>query len=292
MSIPHTARQENVRSRDIPEHAFARTRAPLPAMPGEYGDSDAYDRYMGRWSAFLARQFLDFAGIGAAERVLDVGSGTGSLTGVIAASTRASRIVGIDPVAQFVRCARQRFGDPRVTFDCGDAGELPYPDSDFDASLAQLSFHHFSEQENALCEMLRVTRSGGIVAACEWDSGAGMEMFHILRDTLAAVHPQSGAQHSLRQYAGESELLGLWQACGIEDAEEEALVVPLRFTDFDDFWIPFTEGPSGVLNRLNTLSPALREDFRRKLRHTLLDGKSDGPITLQARAWAVRGRVP
>ena len=169
---------------------------PIPVTPGKYGNCDAYDRYMGRWSALLATQFLDFAGVLTAGRILDVGSGTGSLTRSIAAVTAARRIVGIDPVGPFVSAARYRFGDARVSFDHGDVDNLPYRDSDFDACLAQLSFHHFSDGQRALQEMLRVTRSGGVVAACEWDSGPAMEMFHLLWDTLKAVHPQLDRQDS------------------------------------------------------------------------------------------------
>jgi SAM-dependent methyltransferase len=297
MSIPLSTTQAKIRHAERPGHTFAQAPTPQPHTPGKYGNGEAYDRYMGRWSTLLARQFLEFVEIGTAQHVLDIGSGTGSLIGVIAASTKASRIVGIDPVPQFVQSARQRFGGPRVTFDYGDARELPFPDSEFDASLSLLSFHHIPDGKDAAYEMLRVTRAGGIVAACEWDcawdSGPGMEMFRVLHETLLTVHPQSESQYSLRrQYGGRGELLGIWKACGIKDAKEIHLTVPLTFTDFDDFWIPFIEGPSSVVNCLSTLSPALKNGFQRKLRRALLGDRPNGPIELLARAWAVRGRVP
>ena len=38
-----------------------------------------YERYMGRWSRLLAPHYLAFAGVKDGQRVLDIGTGTGSL---------------------------------------------------------------------------------------------------------------------------------------------------------------------------------------------------------------------
>lgn len=265
---------------------------PRSRAPGNYGDGDAYDRYMGRWSLLLARKFLDFARVETADSVLDVGSGTGSLTAAITASAGPARVVGLDPVASFVRAARARFSDPRVRFDHGDACDLPYSDASFDACLAQLSFHHFPDGHRALSEMVRVTRPGGVIAACEWDRGSGMEMFHALWETLAEVHPWPESWRHPRPFAGNGDLLALWRDVGLEDAEQARLVVPLRFDGFDDFWTAFVDGPSTVLKHREVLVPSSRDAFRRKLRERFLGGGPEGPFELQARAWAVRGQVP
>jgi len=276
------------RSESVPTKPFA----PHPPTPGRYGNSEAYERYMGRWSRLLAQKFLGFIALESVNSVLDVGAGTGALTTVLAKDTDIPRIVGIDPIEAFVHAARRDSGDRRLRFDVGHAGDLPYPDDAFDATLAQLSFHHFPDPDAALRQMQRVTRSGGLVAACDWDAGPSMELFYVLWDTLAEIYPPALDAKNLRSYAGPGRLQNHWRAAGLKHIEETALVVPLAFADFDDFWTPFVGSPSSVLVQLARLSPALRRNFRAALKKRLLSGKNEGPFTLHARAWAVRGTVP
>ncbi len=264
---------------------------PVQAVPGGYGSADAYDRYMGRWSALLARQLLEFANVSASKSILDVGCGTGSLTKIVAESISANLIVGIDPIEQFIHSARRKVRDQRVVFEYGKAEQLPYAQGSFDTSLAQLCVHHFSDGDRAIREISRVTRSGGIVAACEWDAGSGMEMFQVLFDSLESVLPGESSERPARNYATEGELSALWKTCGLRDVEETALTVQLRFADFEDFWVPVTEGPSSVYKQYCRLSPLMQDEFQLVLKRRLLAGWSDGPFTLNAKAWAVKGRV-
>ncbi len=92
-----------------------------------FSDPEAYDQRMGRHSRLLAPIFIRFiGGIYDGDHVLDVGCGTGSLTFTIANTTKASKIVGIDRSAGFIEYVRSANADPRVTFEVGDAQQLPY----------------------------------------------------------------------------------------------------------------------------------------------------------------------
>ncbi len=296
-SNPEMSRQPRTsRGALLAEPAHGSERPPTaPAHTASpYGTGAAYDRYMGRWSRYLARQFLAFAEIGPAEQVLDVGCGTGALTAALATATDATQIVGIDPQPGLLHAARQRLGEcwetrPRIAFDCAGAGDIPHPDGRFDASLSLLSFHHFRSDVRALPEMRRATRPGGIVAACEWDSGPGMELFEIPRATLAAVYPPATDAITFSRYAGPGELAHLWRAAGLHEVEERAITLPLTFADFQDFWRPFIEGPASVARLVKQLPAPLQGEFRRELKRRLLRSQSDGSFILQAHARAVRG---
>ena len=101
------------------------------------GGAQAYENLMGRWSCRLAGPFLDFAGLGEGERVLDVGCGNGSLTFAIAERPVAA-VTGIDLTEAYVAYARERNRDGRVTLEAGDACALPYDDASFDRALSML----------------------------------------------------------------------------------------------------------------------------------------------------------
>jgi ubiquinone/menaquinone biosynthesis C-methylase UbiE len=90
-------------------------------------------------------------------RVLDVGCGTGSLVRTVAAMTRHSVIVGIDPAQPFLEYARTQVADPRITFDRGTALDLPYPARAFDSTLSLLVLMFLPHPEQAARKMRRVT---------------------------------------------------------------------------------------------------------------------------------------
>ena len=58
---------------------------------------DAYEAMMGRWSRQLAPLFIDFVGVRDADKVLDVGCGTGSLTTTLARVSGASKLNSFKP---------------------------------------------------------------------------------------------------------------------------------------------------------------------------------------------------
>src|SRR5690348_11157744 len=103
-------------------------------------DSTAYERFMGRWSAQLAPQLVAFAGVHDGETVLDVGSGTGSLSAAVVAVDPTGTVLGVDPSEAFVAHARRAV--PAARFEVGDAQRLRLHDDTCDriVSLLVLNF--------------------------------------------------------------------------------------------------------------------------------------------------------
>jgi len=258
-----------------------------------FSDAEAYDRRMGRHSRILASVFIRFiGGIHDGDRVLDVGCGTGSLAFTIANTTRASKIVGIDLSEPFIEYNRSTNADPRVTFEVGDAHQLTYLEASFDKSLFLLAIQFVSNPPQVVAEMRRVTRPGGIVALCSWDSTGGMEMITIFKKAAKALDPSAEFPSDSAAPRKEGTIRALLIESGLSEVEENALTIQMNFDSFDDIWLPFSrdEGPEG--SYMVKLSPEHKLALHDKFRQDVLQGRPDGPLTLQARAWAARGKVP
>lgn len=254
---------------------------------GMFGNAEAYERFMGRWSRLIAADFLDFAALGADSRVLDLGCGTGALAQSIAARCPTSRVVGIDPSAEYIACAAAAAGTERLSFAVGAAQSLPFEADSFDAAVSLLVFNFIPAPQQALSELRRVVCPGGEIAAAVWDYGEAMQMLRIFWDAATALEPGAAVhdeKHMPLCLAGE--LQALWDSAGLSAVTEQGLEKAACFASFNDFWSPFLlgQGPAGAYVRSLPAAGvvALREELARRL--------PPAPFTLRARAWAVRGR--
>src|SRR6478735_8531611 len=130
---------------------------------------DAYERVMGRWSRQLALPFLDFVGTAEGDRVLDVGCGTGHLTFAVARRSGSGELRGVDLAQPYIEHARRHNQDARIVFEVADACALPFADKHFDRVLSLLVLHFVPQAEQAIAEMRRVAKPGGVVGAAVWD---------------------------------------------------------------------------------------------------------------------------
>lgn len=258
-----------------------------------FAESDAYEQFMGRWSRRLAPVLVKFASVGERDSVLDIGSGTGALAFALAEAMPAVRVTGVDPSSAYVRYAQTRAPGDRVRFLVGDAQALQMADATFDTTLSLLVMNFIPDPARALREMVRVTRSGGIVAAAVWDYGEGMEMLRVFWDEAVALDPAIAARDERHMpLSRRGELAASWRAAGLQQVDEQPIAVELSFASFDDYWRPFLggQGPAGAYT--SSLPQARRDALEARLRSRLLGARQDGPFTLRARAWAVKGVVP
>lgn len=273
--------------------ALAQTTLATEAEAKMFAVSDGYERFMGRWSRLLAPIYLAFAGVKNGDRVLDVGTGTGSLAAAVEASMPASEIIGVDRSEGFIAYAQKHVTSARAHFEVGDAQSLKFRDAAFDNTLALLVMNFIPDPDKAIAEMRRVTREHGVVSACVWDYDAGMQMLRFFWDEAVAFDPAiepKDERHMKLSHQGE--LGDLWRKAGFLNVKEQPLVIDQAYSSFNDYWEPFTKGagPGGAF--VVSLSEDRRQQLEARMRKRLLGDRQDGPLTLTARAWCARGEVP
>ena len=235
-------------------------------------DGDAYDDFMGRYSTRLAPLFADFAGVRSGMRALDVGAGTGALTGELV--SRGAEVAAADPSPEFVAVLRERF--PSLQVEQAPAESLPWGDQVFDVALAQLVIAFVSDAPAAVAEMARVARR---VAVCMWGV-AEVEMFAAIDGAAEAV----GASRAFepRRYRTAEEIDELLAPLG--DVESAEFDVTAGYGGFEEFFRAMSRGVGPAGQWLASLDGEQRDRAHEELFRRL--GSPQGPFELKARAFA------
>jgi len=260
-------------------------------MPAEvWENAESLERYVGRWSRLVAREFVAWLQVPPGSRWLDVGCGSGALTETALAEAEPESIEGVDTSEAFVAYAASRVTDPRASFAVADAQALDRPDAVYDAVASSLVLNFLPDPARGAAEMRRVARPGGVVAGYVWDYAGEMQLMRRFWDAAAELDPEAADLDEGRRMAGcnPADLEALFSGAGLEEVETRAIDVPTVFADFDDYWSPFEGGQGPAPGYCVSLPPDRRAALRERLRETL-PAAPDGSISLVARAWAVRG---
>lgn len=138
------------------------------ALTGLY---DNVVRLTTRETVFKAA-LVDLANPQPGEQLLDVGCGTGTLTGLFAQQEPKLACVGLDADPVQLKHAAKKFGAPRaeLRFEQGYAQQLPFSPQSFDLAVSSLFFHHLTtrQKRDALTEIVRVLKPGGRLIIADW----------------------------------------------------------------------------------------------------------------------------
>ena len=208
----------------------------------------------------------------AGDKVLDVATGSGNTA--ISATRRFCETTGIDYVPELIEYARKRaeVEGLEITFDVGDAEDLPYPDASFDVVLSTLGVMFAPNQEKAAEELLRVCRPGGKIGLANWtpDSYIG-NMFrthgkHVPPPPGIKPPPLWGTEERLRELLGE----------GVASLEVTRRTYMFRYLSAGHFVEFFRSYYGPTLKAFEALDPdgqeALAKDLKELLEHWNISG--------------------
>lgn len=99
--------------------------------------------------------------------VLDVGCGTAVLLAHLQSTRSTSSLAGVDASAEMLEIARARMA-PGIPLKKCWAEEMPFADGSFDTVVSCNMFHFIRRPGDALNEMIRVLRPGGLLVITDW----------------------------------------------------------------------------------------------------------------------------
>lgn len=150
-------------------------------MSDDARDPVVFDRAAGYYDATrgfppgvetrVAALLAEAGRLGPASSVLEVGIGTGRIA--LPLAERVRDVTGVDLSAPMLRQLRAKRGPARVQAARADASRLPFPDARFDAVVGVHVFHLIPAWREALAEVARVLRPGGVLLHAADEQAAG-----------------------------------------------------------------------------------------------------------------------
>ncbi|MFC0338375.1 malonyl-CoA O-methyltransferase [Kushneria avicenniae] len=114
----------------------------------------------------------------ALTRLADIGCGTGHVTAGLRARYPNARITGIDPAPGMLQEATRRRGHDRLTWQSGEAEQMPFADHSLDMVVSSLAIQWCASPAGFLQEAARALRPGGWLAFTTLLDGTLGELKH------------------------------------------------------------------------------------------------------------------
>ena len=215
-------------------------------MTGADAAPPRFDWGMGRYERTAAQLepvsgvVVERAAPQAAERVLDLGCGTGNAA--LPAAARGATVVGVDPAARLLDVARARAAARglEITFALGEGAAIPVESGSIDVLLSVFGVIFAPDPVAAAAEMARVVAPRGRIVLTAWVPGGAVgEVVRMAREiTMEALdapppsagfpwHDQDALSDLLAPHGfsvGVERLAHVFTAASIEDFPREELI--------------------------------------------------------------------
>lgn len=228
-------------------------------------------------------RFRAAARVGARDRVLDVGCGTGQSTREAAARTDAD-VLGVDVSAQSVALARELSADlPNVSYLEANAQAHAFPRGHFDLCISRFGTMFFADHVAAFTNIAGALRGGARLVLLVWQDGASNEWSYTVRRAINPAEPAPvTGPFALSDPAIVNAVLTASGFTGIDftDVHEPVYYGPDTATAYD-----LAMGQKGTQDILGTAPDTERALDR--LRATLTAHDTGHGVYFDSRAWII-----
>lgn len=236
------------------------------------------------------------AAIREADRVLDVGCGTGLVTRLAARRAARGDAVGIDisaPMLARARAAAAAEGPANVTFEEGDAQVHPFPEGGYDLAMSRGGVMFFADHVAAFANVGRALRPGGrFVFAGPGQGGEDGDHARAFAALGPLMRGPSPAQRGMGSLTDPARIREMLDRAGFTDVSVEAVEVPVVWgrdaDDAVDFY--FATGP--VAFNLAGVDAATRGRVRDEVRSALRAYETADGVCLRGGIWLVTATRP
>lgn len=255
------------------------------------GRGAAYAASYAKLCAHPVPLLLDAVEAGPGVRLLDVGTGPGTVAA--AACSRGATVTAVDAEPSMIELAERAV--PTAHVRVAALPELPFADDEFDAVVANFVLNHVGRPGVALGELRRVLKPGGRIALTIWAAPPAPGQALLGRAIQAAgaerpPHLPTGlaAEDDFRR--DESGLADLLTAAGLREADCETLRWDHR-TSVDEWWSGPASGVAFGGQMVQSQTPEVRAEIRRHFELFASEFADDtGGLTLPHAALMARAR--
>jgi len=236
------------------------------------------------------------AQVGAEDRVLDVGCGTGQCTRDAARQASHGSALGIDlsrPLIVAAEAARRLDGPANAAFVWADAEVYPFRTGEFDIALSRFGTMFFGDQISAFANIARGLRPSGRIAFVSWRAPAENEWLANVTDALtpgAAPARPTRSEPGAFRHADPEDIRAILGGTGFTSITIEPLDVPMVFgPTADDSFDAMVPVFGWMVQHLDAESAALAFE---RMRAALRAHETDVGVALGSASWLVTAVGP
>ncbi len=198
------------------------------------------------------------------EHILDLATGTGWCSRVLAQRFPGVQVTGADIAEQMLEYARSAAATLKLSIDYqhADAETLPFPDGAFDGAVSTFGVMFASKPEAAAAELARVVRRGGRVVLATWKHDSNLfNMFGVMKKFMAAPpQPAPPSPFEWGKYERLQERLGANFELKFEEGTNR-----FRYASGEQAWTLWLNHYGPAKSLAASLDDARREEFKRDM---------------------------